>query len=270
MSNDNSCFLAALPTGSLSDSGISAAISNKEIEILHDSSDSFTPVGYDLRVGKKGWIWTEKNLKQVEIEQKGSIELEPGDTALIVTIEEVILGDRISGTIHAKVSLSSLGFSILPTTVDPTWGHINGGFLLIQISNVSQINLRLEYEEPFCTVLFYRNTSKASKINKKPGGFDDICKAIVEFEKERFNRTTEKFRSAIVSWPTLLAISFLLGYALTFASLAVSMVFIPSINLASALAPILGGGAALGGGIFGVLHAVFHKMSGKKQSLNHL
>jgi deoxycytidine triphosphate deaminase len=200
--------------GILSDTDIRDAIAQREIEIKNeDLENCLTPVGYDVRVSDTAWIWTKRDIKQVDISNSKPLLLRPNDTALIITVEEVKMKPNIAGTIHSKVSLASLGFSHISTTIDPGWGN-QGGHLLIQISNQGTIPLELKLRDPFCTVVFYRTVSPATMENTKGGKREDIIKKmipdLVAKRKERSPRY--RLRKLMEHRSTVIAVSAALGF----------------------------------------------------------
>ena len=220
-----------LPPGPMSDADINEAKRNNEITISNFSSDSLTPVGYDLCVGDDGWIWTRKGLSHVEIKDRKVITLEPGDTALIATKEDIRLSKKIMATIHSKVSLSSLGLSHISTTIDPGWGNIKGGLLLIQISNIGRISLDLKHGEPFCTVIFYRVITEANLDNQKAGSRDDVVQMIKKFINDRKERSRgRRFLSIARSKLGIIILSLLAGYGGMATALFISSIIYPSLG----------------------------------------
>jgi hypothetical protein len=65
--------------------------------------------------------------------------VEPNDTVLILTQEEVWVSEQIAGTFHSKVGIVSSGFGHISTTLDPNWE----GPLLISLNNPTRKRLKL-------------------------------------------------------------------------------------------------------------------------------
>ena len=153
-----------------------------EIKITDFEEKCLTPVGYDLRVGEFGFSWKKRHFLNVGKERE--IVIEPGDTVLISTLEDVSISRAVAGTIHSKVSLVSYGFTHISTTVDPGWR----GKMLIQIGNTRRIPLTLKYGDPFCTLVFYKTETPAEMPSVKPPERSDIIRWIafmVEEEKKK-------------------------------------------------------------------------------------
>lgn len=148
-----------------------------------------TPVGYDLRVGKKGFSWNSKREKNIETD--GGIEIEPRDTVVIETLESITLSREVGATIHAMATrVNSQGLSHISTTVDPGWT----GKLLISCHNYRDSPVELRLGDSFCTVCFFRVESQAKVSVGRPPDRDDIWQQLIEKanqEKQRQAREQE-------------------------------------------------------------------------------
>lgn len=135
----------------------------KPLLIQYGSEKCLTPMGYDLRVGGfyKTFI-TKPNLVPLKKGEKATIK--PGDIALIGTYEKLRMpkDGSISALILSRVSQVSRGLSNISTKVDPGWAE---GELLIPVQNFSRDVIQLEYNEKFCTIVFFKNESNASPYN---------------------------------------------------------------------------------------------------------
>src|SRR5665647_882212 len=108
------------------------------------SPKSLTPVGYDLRIGKR---YSSKG-KLYDIRPNEKFKIPKGVTILVMTLEriEMPLDLSISGLISSKVSVVAKGVSHISTTIDADWK----GNLLIAITNISQNSIEFEYGQKFC------------------------------------------------------------------------------------------------------------------------
>lgn len=153
------------------------------IDIIPFEKNCLTPVGYDLRVGIKGFSW--KNKCEIDIQKQGKIEIEAKDTVVIETLESVEISKEVSATIHAMVSkVIKYGLSHISTTIDPGWE----GKLLISISNYRDSSVELYFEQPFCTVCFYKLESAAKKTGFNPPGRSDLWGELRDKAKEEQER----------------------------------------------------------------------------------
>ena len=154
----------------------------REILIENGSVDFFTPMGYDLRVG--GFYKTlvaKPNIRPIE---KDAV-IQPGDIALVSTYEMIRMPKNglISALIVSKVSIVAKGLSNVSTKVDPGW---QGCELLIPVQNFSKNPIKLEYGEPFCTIVFMRNMSPSQKQYDSSGGKTKFIKLLAETRRKSF------------------------------------------------------------------------------------
>jgi dCTP deaminase len=175
----------------LSDSDIRLELEqNKRIIIEPFDEDSLTPVGYDLRVGEKGFSW--KSQRKVEINDQNSLKIEPNDTVVIETYESIQLSKQFGAIIHSMATqVIRRGLSHISTTIDPGWT----GRLLISVHNYRPSAIELEFREKFCTVCFYQVQSEAKKDVGRPPGRSDIWSELLDKAREEKERIeTEKRR----------------------------------------------------------------------------
>lgn len=186
-------------------------LNKNKLHIFPFSEESLTPIGYDLRVGN---TYSSSSIgKLVEIKEGDSINIKPGDTVLICTLETIGMPhDRsLSALIESKVSKVSKGLSHISTTVDPDWN----GELLIAIHNPSRNSIQLNFGETFCTIVFLKNISPSTKdCNKQPRRSDILLKewAKIVREKETEKRKKKTFSRSLQL--IILIISSLVGYLL--------------------------------------------------------
>lgn len=149
----------------LTDTDLKKIICRKESEwdqenqllIEEYSEECLTPMGYDLRVGGFYKTFLAKP-PLTTISRDEQVTIKPGDIALIGTLEKIKMpkNGSISALILSRVSQVSRGLSHISTKVDPGWAE---GELLIPVQNFSRNNLYLDYEEKFCTIVFFKNES---------------------------------------------------------------------------------------------------------------
>ncbi|MEH2128660.1 dCTP deaminase [Nostoc sp.] len=164
-----------------------------------------TPVGYDFRVGLKGFSW--KNKREIDIEKDKCIEILPNDTVVIETLESVSLSKEVGATIHAMVSKAVLyGLSHISTTIDPGWT----GKLLISVSNYRDSSIELRFRDSFCTVCFHKMESE-SKVNLgRPADRDDIWETLLNISRqEKKKREKENTtRNILIIFIIIIVLSF--------------------------------------------------------------
>jgi dCTP deaminase len=153
--------------------------STKGISIEPFEEKYLTPVGYDFRVGVKGFSW--KNKREIDIEQERRIEIEPNDTVVIETLESVSLSKGVGATIHAMATRAVLyGLSHISTTIDPGWT----GKLLISVHNYRDSSVELRFRDSFCTVCFYKAESESKVPLGRPVDRDDLWQQLIEISRQ--------------------------------------------------------------------------------------
>lgn len=120
-----------------------------EIENFHEAS--LQGSSYDARIGNRALLGGQD--AEINVAQKGSVTIHPGEFVLIVTQEKFKLSSVIAGHLGIRSYYSRKGLVILAgLQIDPGFeGHlVVGGF------NASPRRLTLDYESPFLTVELHR------------------------------------------------------------------------------------------------------------------
>lgn len=165
-----------------------------------------TPVGYDLRVGKKGFSWNSK--EEVDIEGKRRIEIKPNDTIVIETLESVSLSKEVGATIHSMATrVITQGLSQISTTIDPGWT----GRLLISFHNYRDSSVELRLGDSFCTICFYRVESKSKVSLGRPPDRDDLWQQLIEISRQEKKKKEEENRRRNFGRWAFIAIGLLVG-----------------------------------------------------------
>ncbi len=134
---------------------------DKDYSIIPFNTKNVNPIGYDLMIGDL--VFSKKN-GLIEFDENGDYLIKAYDTVHILTEELIWLSGRVSGTLHSRTSLSFKGFSNISTTVDPHWL----GRLFITISNLTQEEIKLNKNKPFCTLNIHKlNTPTESTLHNK-------------------------------------------------------------------------------------------------------
>ncbi|MEH2234505.1 MAG: deoxycytidine deaminase [Nostoc sp.] len=196
----------------LSDTDIKQQIENRKnnstkgIYIDPFEEKYLTPVGYDLRVGLKGFSW--KNKREMDIQKEREIEIEPNDTVVIETLESISLSKEVGATIHAMVSKAVLyGLSHISTTIDPGWT----GKLLISVSNYRDTPVVLRFTDSFCTVCFHKMESESKVPLGRPPDRDDIWERLLEISRQEKKKTEKENTSRNILIISFIIIVFTLG-----------------------------------------------------------
>lgn len=180
--------------------------STKGISIEPFEEKYLTPVGYDFRVGVKGFSWKKK--REFDIEQERRIEIESNDTVVIETLESVSLSKEVGATIHAMATRVVLyGLSHISTTIDPGWT----GKLLISIHNYRDSSVELRFRDSFCTVCFYKVESESKVPLGRPVDRDDLWQQLIEISRQEKKKTERENMSRNILIFSLVTIVLVVG-----------------------------------------------------------
>jgi deoxycytidine triphosphate deaminase len=188
---------------------------NPKIYINPFTVDCLKPGSYDLRIGNS---YASALRGQFQVNDIYPVIIEPGETVLITTLEEIKMpiNKKVSALILSKVSMVSKGLSHISTTIDPDYE----GKLLIAITNHSKKSINLKLGETFCSLVFFENKSAADKESAyEPGRVDILSRVFannaIDFQKEIDKKRLAKKRNdnirILISLSTV-PISLLVGY----------------------------------------------------------
>jgi len=130
---------------------------------------ALTPVGYDLRVGERFLKMSTKlrrpQAKSNRLKKNGEITIKHNEVVAIETEEFIGMPQnrKYSGILVSKVSIAERGISHISTSLDPDYK----GRMIITLTNHSKRKATLKREQPFCTVVFFKNEKPASKVCEK-------------------------------------------------------------------------------------------------------
>ncbi|MDO8532934.1 MAG: dCTP deaminase [Dehalococcoidia bacterium] len=156
----------------LSDRDIRAELERKRIIVEPLGEGCVQPASVDLRLGHKLRIFKQHSqgfidVKQesphltelVEVDEDTPFYLHPGEFALGVTLERIVLPPDIVGRLDGKSSLGRLGLVVHSTAgfVDPGWD----GYLTLELSNLSPLPITLYHRMKVSQISFMRLTSPA-------------------------------------------------------------------------------------------------------------
>jgi len=128
-----------------------------------------TPVGYDLRVGerylKMSTKLTRPQAKINRLKTNGRITIKHNEIVAIETEEFTGMPQnrKYSGILVSKVSIAEKGLSHISTSLDPDYK----GKMVVTLTNHSKRSVTLKREQPFCTVVFFKNEKPATQICEK-------------------------------------------------------------------------------------------------------
>ena len=142
----------------MTDSEIKAAMDDGDLVVEHFHEPSLQGSSYDARVGERALLGGTD--AEINVSDKGSVTIRPGDFVLIITREKFRLSPTIAGHLGIRSYYSRKGLVVLAgLQVDPGFeGHlVIGGY------NASPRSLTLDYESPFLTMEFHRLTRPVDK-----------------------------------------------------------------------------------------------------------
>jgi deoxycytidine triphosphate deaminase len=159
------------------------------------SDNCLTPVGYDLRVGEN---YSSSLKGSGQISSANPVIIESGETVLIFSLEQVKMpkSRKISALVVSKVSQVSKGLSHIATTIDPDWQ----GNLLIAVHTHSNQSIKLELQEPFCTVVFFEAKEPSEKSSQTGGVqrlFDFMSRYDTDARRNKQQQKLAKRRSLV-------------------------------------------------------------------------
>ncbi|MBH52454.1 MAG: dCTP deaminase [Chloroflexi bacterium] len=138
----------------LSDADIKIAIEKREIIIEPLDVSAIQPASVDLRLGSELRVFDNHKFsvidpmrsmpdltRMVEIDELNPFVLHPGEFALGVTLEYIVVPDDVVARLDGKSSLGRLGLVVHSTAgfVDPGWN----GRLTLELSNLANLPIYL-------------------------------------------------------------------------------------------------------------------------------
>lgn len=147
----------------LTDRQIQEAHEKKEITINPFEDRQIQPASYDLRVGEQGATTGTKKI--VNIKETGYLLLQPGDFAVVVTLEELHLNTQHAGRLGLRSKYARKG--LIATTglqVDPGyWGR-----LMIGVTNLTPNPISLPFKDDFLSIELHRLDEPSTKAYQGP------------------------------------------------------------------------------------------------------
>jgi len=164
-----------------------------DIVIAPFDEEQVQAASYDLRVGEQGATTTAKKL--INIKETGYLALQPGDFAILVTLEELRLGPQFSARIGLRSKYARKG--VIATTgpqIDPGY-H---GRLIVGLTNLTPKPVTLPYKDDFITLEFH----KLDEATTKP--YDGPYQGKMELGAEEIEAITQSEGMALSEMITTL------------------------------------------------------------------
>ena len=134
----------------MTDGEIECAIKKKELRIDPFDKNRLEPASYDARVGKFALPYGSNS--EIDLRSQ-SVEILPGNFALLVTREKFKLGPSIAANLGLPSYYARKGLMLLVgLQIDPGFE----GNLVIGVYNIASRMVVLDYESPIVMVQFHR------------------------------------------------------------------------------------------------------------------
>jgi deoxycytidine triphosphate deaminase len=168
----------------MNDAEILKAIEKNEMAIRPFEKDNLKGASYDLSIGGEALV-SNRDEKVILAPTGGSLKLEAGDFALVLTRESVRLPLNIAGLIGMRSSLARSGLILLHgMQIDPGWdGHLRFG-----LYNASPRKITLDYGDDICMIELHKMAGNATKA---PPHNDDLIKGRIPESDKQFLRMLE-------------------------------------------------------------------------------
>jgi len=136
-------------------------IKREKLLIKGYQESSLTPVGYDLRVGQQYLKMGKRITAWNKLQDNCDLVILPDEMVAIETEEYIGMPQNrsYSGIFVSKVSVAEKGLSHISTSLDADYK----GKLIITLSNESRKKVTLRKNQPFCTMILFKNKSPATR-----------------------------------------------------------------------------------------------------------
>lgn len=155
----------------LSDADISREL-GKNILIYPFKEGNLKGASYNLTASKLAWSLSNK--RSIYNKADNTIDIDPGDTALIETNETIWVSKKICGTYHSRVTQVSHGTGHIGTNLDP----IYIGPSLIAVHNHSKNTYHIKVGKPFISLMFHYVHSDSTRPHGNSHGRKDVLAEI--------------------------------------------------------------------------------------------
>ena len=166
------------------DTEILKAIESKEMAIDPFDKDNLKGASYDLTIGGEALV-SNRDEKVILAPTGGSLKLEAGDFALVLTQEKVKLPLNVAGSIGMRSTLARQGLILLHgMQIDPGWD----AYLRFGLYNASPRKITLDYGDDLCMIEFHR---MAGTAETPPPRNEDLIKGRIPESDKQFLRQLE-------------------------------------------------------------------------------
>ena len=155
---------------------------------------------YDLRVDTKPLLRIDgKSYDKNEPYTRSYVKIEPGELAMLPTIESFQMPGDLVGSIKIKLSHSSKGLTpLFGPKVDPRFGRErNGERMYLWVSNLGLKPIHIERGDPVFAVEFHKLHGDDPPSKPKESAYHKFARQIHEMDAEQYLGFTDKIRVQI-------------------------------------------------------------------------
>lgn len=135
----------------LGDRDIEAEIEAGSLKIEPFDQDSLEPASYDLRVGDKAFVSDAEEI--ADVSSKGLVTIDPGEFAVVQTLERVEFSAQLAGQIGLTSTLAGQGLVLLSgPQIDPGFR----GVLIVRVTNLAPSRITLVHRDSILTVQIFK------------------------------------------------------------------------------------------------------------------
>lgn len=118
--------------------------------ILNGDKKYIQPSSYDIRVGEE--LYLPERGKKISLKRGDFEHLQPFESVLIKTLEEVKIPKNMTCLLQPSSKLSTRGLIYTGGSIDPGYE----GCLWINIRNMAPMHEDIEYGQPIASIIFFR------------------------------------------------------------------------------------------------------------------
>ncbi|MBA7607772.1 dCTP deaminase, dUMP-forming [subsurface metagenome] len=168
-------------------------------EVCEEINKGINGITYNLRVGEEAFTSSKKEIENIK--EKGSIEIEPGETVLLMTYEKIDMPEDCMAFLSLKTTHASKGLiNISGFHVDPNWR----GKLGFSLYNSSPRPIVLRYKDPIYHMFIVRLSNRAWKEKRNTKEWEEKRERMSYFDmKELPSKWIESIKGPAISLQAL-------------------------------------------------------------------
>jgi len=159
---------------------IKQAVEAGALSITPFDEKQIQPASYDFRIGDQGATVSAKRL--INIKKEGVLVLEPGDFGLLVTLEEIKLGNKHVGRFGLRSGYARKG---IHATTGPQIDPGYHGRMIIGVTNMTPQRVSFPYKDDFLTIELHQLEEPAEEYDGPYQGIRELRPEDIQFILER-------------------------------------------------------------------------------------